>query len=221
MRHRISIPVTADRFYYESKETDTLWDMVKMLENKLQTSHHFISLYKDHYLSQNLTYGCYYTPLSDFDITKWYVTVKPDTVRLFDKKYQSDNGKNIIYDFNDFEEIVNDSLSSVLYKVSTNDKIKDRNVEISFSTSEPQLTDIVKMVLPKMIYSYHEEDEMGKVHIKKPTYNVVKISIDQTEKKISNDLLNYIQHIINEYDNDSERVEKGKTVFMSFYDAKL
>ena len=209
MKHRISIPATADRFYYESKDTDTVWDMMKMLENKLQVTHPFISLYLDHYMLDKLGYGCYYTKIDAFSVGKWYVKVEPDHVKLCDKKYARDEGDKIVYDFSDFEEVVDDHfLSNVLSQVSRyNKKNENRDVEIHLSASEPRIDQLVREVLPKLVYSYHITNEMGEVFKVIPSYYVVAISIDQTEKKLTDDLLKRVKEII-QHVNGEDNLKK-------------
>lgn len=209
MKHVISVPESADRFDYEAKESDTLWDMVKMLENKFQTTHHFISIYQDRYRTQKLSYGSYHTLLSAFSFRKWYVTMETDHLKLFYKKYMHEDEEKIIYDFSDFEEIVNDTLFKVLYQVSTNPLHKNRNVEIHFSLAtndDSQINDIFHHILPKMVYSYVETDEMGKTHKMRPSYDISKISIDQTGKKLTDHLLNYLQYMIQAYNKKEKEV---------------
>lgn len=205
MKHRISIPETAERFDYEAKETDMLWDMVKMLENKFQTTHHFISIYQDRYLSQKLSYGCYASPLSVFTNTKWYITLAPDRVRLFNKKYVNNKDEKMIYDFTDFEEIIHSDLDNVLYQVTTNPLHQNRMIEIHFSLrSHEDIRDLFYL-LPKMMYSYDETDEMGKTRKIRPTYHVVKISIDQTEQKLTDRDLQTIHRMIRDYEKETQQ----------------
>ena len=209
--YTIYVPARDDAVVYHADENATLHDMVKMLSAHFHTSAKYLSLYRDMAMRNKITYSQYYATLVSLKVTKWFLQIEPDYVKLFKRMYMTnDESTNVdIYDFTDFSETMNSHLQTVIRELSIQDT---SNIELRFSTSQRQFNDIIYFLLREMAYHYEEENELGGKISFSPSYNIVRVVITNDHNSLSQKTINLCQSILNNYDAIPSRVRSQKKV---------
>lgn len=189
--------------YCPFDEEDTIWDIIVALEKFLHTKSQFISLVEDREDDEKKEEYPYDRKLIDCG-KNFFVSLTPDIVKIFDEEYAHEDFENdeIVYDFTNFSDKIDDYFTEKLEAIRHGDFSLGRDISIVFSSSHPQIEDLLVTVLQVML-RYEMDEKFGMMD--QPSYNVKKIEILGDVSNITEETLKMIQEWIDHYHYDLEQ----------------